>query len=507
MSTSSQGALSGNRIWVIRFVGLGWLALATLLAFCWGRFVYDAYLTVGFPGQIDYGEGIVWQQAALIPGPRMYGDVQAYPFLVLNYPPIYHLVVHALASLGAPWLMTGRLVSIASTFGLAALLVAFVMESIRRPGQPILSRPAALAGALAAGLLLVTLRPIQDWAYTMRIDLLAIALEFLGMYLALRSLRQPALAFAAALVFVLAVYTKQTVIAGAAASFAVLLVHTPARALRAALFAVLVGGVALAVLTLVTHGGFPRHIIVYNVNRFSFRTAYEKLFAFGILRDYPLYLSIATAMAATLIVRHWGRLREMQPGHAIILLYFLLSTVSLLSLGKSGAANNYMIPWVCSWAVLIGLALVDLGQKAEQEARALPLLALLALLIVQASVTPAYDTRRLVDPQVRREYAELVAMTRRATKPVFSEDMVVVMQAGKEVPWEPAIITELTTMGMFDERKIISMIEAHDLAFAVVTGNMGVGRYTPTMRTALMKAFPVERSLAGERVLLPVESN
>src|SRR5258706_12904830 len=92
------------------------------------------------------------------------------------------------------------------------------MESIRRPGQPILSRPAALAGALAAGLLLVTLRPIQGWAYTMRIDLLAIALEFLGMYLALRSLRQPALAFAAAVGFVLAVYTKQTGIAGAPAS-------------------------------------------------------------------------------------------------------------------------------------------------------------------------------------------------------------------------------------------------------------------------------------------------
>jgi hypothetical protein len=341
----------------------------------------------------------------------------------------------------------------------------------------------------------------------MRIDLLAIALEFLGMYLALRSLRQPALAFAAALVFVVAVYTKQTVIAGAAASFAVLLVHAPARAWRAALLAVLVGGITLAVLTIVTHGGFPTHIIVYNINRFSWRVAYQKLFAFGILRDYPLYLSIVVATATTLIVRYWGRLREMPPGHAIILVYFLLSTVGLASLGKSGSANNYMIPWVCSWAVLIGLALVEFGEMAERNARVLPLLALLAVLIVQATVTPAYDNRRLLDPEVRREYAELVELTRRATKPVFSEDMVVLMQAGKEAPWEPAIITELTTLGMFDESKIIKMIEAHDFAFAVVTGKMAIGRYTPTMRAALLKAFPVQRELAGERLLQPAESN
>ena len=170
-----QIALGSKPAWAGRLVGLAWLTLAALLAFYWARFAYNAYLTVGFPGQIDYGEGIVWQQAVLIPGPRMYGDVQTYPFLALNYPPIYHLVVHALASLGVPWLLAGRLVSIASTYALVALAIAVVFESVRYSGPSAPSRSAALAGAAASGLLLVTLQPIQDWAYAMRIDMLAIA--------------------------------------------------------------------------------------------------------------------------------------------------------------------------------------------------------------------------------------------------------------------------------------------------------------------------------------------
>jgi hypothetical protein len=191
----------------------------------------------------------------------------------------------------------------------------------------------------------------------------------------------------------------------------------------------------------------------------------------------------------------------------MVLFYFLLSTVSLVSLGKSGAANNYMIPWVCSWSLLISLTLVDFTRMAELKDRPLPLLALLALLIIQAAAAPRFDNRRLLDPELRREYDELIALTRRATKPVFSEDFVVLLQAGKEPPWEPAIITELTTMGLFDEHKIIDMLEARDIAFAIVTGNMGLGRYTPGIRAALIKAFPVERQLAGERLLMPADSN
>jgi hypothetical protein len=115
----------------------------------------------------------------------------------------------------------------------------------------------------------------------------------------------------------------------------------------------------------------------------------------------------------------------------------------------------------------------------------------------------------VVDPEFRREYTELMAMTKRATKPVLSEDMVLLMQAGKEVPWEPAIISELSSKGLFDERKVVGMIETHALAFAVATGKPGDAlfdkRYSPAVSAALAKAYPKERQLAGMRVLAPAE--
>ena len=216
-----------QRIWGTRIAWLLFAALIALFLFYGIELAHAAYLTAIFPGEFDYAEGIVWQQAKLIPGPRMYGDVQIYPYLVFHYPPFYHLVVHAAALLGIPWLMAGRLVSILSTVALGVIVAAFVSEATSRREIRAQSR---WAGAAIAGLLLVTLRPIQLWAYAMRVDLLAVMLEFLGMYLGLCALRRPNLTIPAALAFVLAVYTKQTMLAGAIATFVALLVQAPARA-------------------------------------------------------------------------------------------------------------------------------------------------------------------------------------------------------------------------------------------------------------------------------------
>jgi hypothetical protein len=363
MPAASQAAAAGQlrpggaRLWAVRLAWLGFGGLAALLALDWAKFAYHAYLIAVFPGQMDYGEGIVWQQALLIPGPRMYGDVQRYPFIVFHYPPLYHLAVRAtVAALGLPWLMAGRLVSTVSAVALAALAGALVFEASRATAP----RRAATAGAILAALLFASLEPVQFWATTMRVDLLAIALEFLGMYLGLLALCRPRFAFAAALVFVLAAYTKQTAVAGAVATFAVLLLHRPRRALGAALLALIAGGAIFGALTVVTGGGFPRHIVLYNVNRFSLPAVLSTLREIGTVAIYPIYILVAAVTAALVFARAAsGRssLRSVPPGALMIALYTGLATVNLVSLGKSGAWSNYLIPWVSSWALLIGLVL------------------------------------------------------------------------------------------------------------------------------------------------------
>ena len=87
----------------------------------YGRYAYKA---IQYPFSIDYGEGIVWQQALLIPGERMYGNIDVYPFIVFHYPPIYHLTVRALASVGLDYLTAGRVLSFVSTLLIAILIRA-----------------------------------------------------------------------------------------------------------------------------------------------------------------------------------------------------------------------------------------------------------------------------------------------------------------------------------------------------------------------------------------------
>ncbi len=61
-------APGGHRIAVV-LLGI----LLVLLALHAAGACFDFAAAVRYPIEFDYSEGSVWQQAALIPGPRMYG--------------------------------------------------------------------------------------------------------------------------------------------------------------------------------------------------------------------------------------------------------------------------------------------------------------------------------------------------------------------------------------------------------------------------------------------------
>lgn len=491
-----------------RYIGViwpAWVALILILTFYWIKFAYNAYLAATFPGEINYGEGVVWQDGVLIPGPRMYRDLQVYPFLIFPYPPFYYLVVRLFVSFGLPWLMSGRIVALASTAALAAIAAGLVIEAIRQ-SQPNLSRRSAFASACIAGLLLITFSPVEKWAYLMRVDMLAIALEILGMWLALISIRRRRFEYLASVVFVLAAFTRQTAILGAIAAFAVLVMRMPQRALRAAAFAVVLGGLGILLMTIATHGGFIQHIILYNMNHVSAADAYRKLITSDMLRDYAVGLAVAVTMAGALILTfRWRLFTDAPAGSAIILVYFLLSTLSLVSYGKVGADINYLIPWFCGWSLLIGLAFANLAGFTEGTGRQVMLLGLILLLLVQVTLEPPrFGYGKITDSSVLRQHNELVSLIRKAKKPVLSEDAVALMEAGKQIPWELSSITELTRQGLFNERKAIDMIEAHEFAFAIVTTSLDFRqRYSPEMSAALKKEFPAERRVGTAQILLP----
>src|SRR5471030_2707820 len=118
----------GPRIGVLLLGGL--LALLSLHVAC---VCLDFVASIRYPFELDYGEGIVWQQAALIPGPRMYGSSQELPFIVFHYPPLYYLFVRAAAFFMPDMLSGGRLVSAVSAVLIAPLVASLVLVAARNP--------------------------------------------------------------------------------------------------------------------------------------------------------------------------------------------------------------------------------------------------------------------------------------------------------------------------------------------------------------------------------------
>ena len=124
------------------------LLIAGLLYFLWVD-LRCAGIALAYPFGLDYGEGIVWQQAMLIPGPQMYGPIDHLPFIVFHYPPVYHLASRAVMALGVDPLAAGRMVSLGATIVISISFAWLVAAGLA--GR--IGRSAMLVGAVTGALL------------------------------------------------------------------------------------------------------------------------------------------------------------------------------------------------------------------------------------------------------------------------------------------------------------------------------------------------------------------
>ena len=195
---------------------------------------------------------------------------------------------------------------------------------------------------------------------------------------------------------------------------------------------------------------------------------------------------------------------------AMLTWYFLCTTGMLFMAGKSGGADNYFIEWMCVGAVMIGILAawlfgrIDMAMTPKQ----LRLIWLGGFVVVaQIAVLPAGWNYGGGSSEYRREMAALEDMIRAAPKPVLSADMVLLVKAGKEVPWEPSIFAELASTGRWDERLITDMISSQSFSFIITTGHRGDRyydeRYTPAVAGAIHQAYPRTEEWMGHTLHLP----
>ncbi len=468
----------------------------------------DWLVAVHYPFQFDYGEGIVWQQAELMPGPRAYQAPDGFPIIVFHYPPLFYILAKAALAFEPDLLAAGRLASMVCTALIAPLTAVVVLQVGRIAGQKTV--PLQVALAVVAGLLPLSLYTFRAWGMLMRVDMPSIMLPLLAFLVFMWGNGRFWATVAALVLCTAAVFAKQTQVTAGIAVFLVGVWRHPRPMIGAA---VLVGAMGLGVvawLQVLTDGGFLANIVGGNVNRFSVQHVFwvfwpERL---GVL-VFPLG-AVAGLTVMGGLLPSWrsgaaGIARDMRSiplhdanttGRALLSVYFILNTLMLFTVFKSGASFNYMLAWLSSGCTLIGVWMMDLARAAAGPSRTLA--EILAALILTVGVQPL---RILPNHPDLQHGEELVAQIAAATKPVASDDMVFLLRAGKPVLFEPAIVTELAEMGRWDERPLLDMIKNKGFAFFLIDPTM-TSRRTEAVTQAMRAAYPREERVAPNLSLL-----
>ena len=503
---------------------LGWIVLGALFLFLLVRlmrYLDFAWASVIYPFQLEYGEGLVWQQAELMLGPDAYRSIAQYPYTVFEYPPLYHLVVRALMGLGVDPLLAGRSVSVTSLAGICGFAGLITYRALRCQA----GSWGAWTGALLTSLILLTFQPVLQYSRLMRVDTLAIALGFLGINLMICSLRRVWIGYLAIIVFVMATYTKQTAIAAPIACLFALALGNWKFAFRIALVGAILGFSTALLLQGLTDGGFSRHILSYNMNTWHLSAL------FGMLRqesNHGIYFILVCAG----LVFAWARIVEPSVLRSlaafrqavsqqvslfilvVVTVMFLLSLVMATTLGKTGADINYFIEGMCIWAIVLGIMTGHGVKYLTSDGtgwKAWVAYIFWGLLLVQAWSLPLFNFvisgRTLTDQARVAELRELTERIRRAELPVLSDDVVLLLRAGRRMPWETAIFTELSAQGVWDESEAVRMVQDRKFAFVVIatgqTDPIREQRFSPAIRNAIASSYPVTTSFAGRTIHSP----
>jgi hypothetical protein len=323
---------------------------------------------IHYPYDLDYVEGLLWEQMRLFKIGRAYAPVEGFPAIAFPYPPLYYLVSEGMAWLiGADGLAAGRAVSMVSL-----LMTGIVGGAIvHRIAVAILPKSSGLIPAAGACLFLLSTWPVLFWAPLMRVDMLALCFSLSGVYFSMVAIDRHRWVLAASLCFLLAVFTKHILIAAPAASFAVLLFLRPKTAVMGILACVVIGLAGLAGLEWATNGSALRHLFVTNVSR---TILWQLESVWMLIATHCVYVGAAGLVVLeriSSILVHWrgsGTLAAFRArliadrGSAmslILIVYLAIATPMLLAIVKAGSSLNYLLEWTNIIALFCGLSLVS----------------------------------------------------------------------------------------------------------------------------------------------------
>jgi hypothetical protein len=469
------------------------VVLAIQLAGVAGLVIYQTQAVL-FPYSVDYGEGPLLDQVdRLVAGDNIYRtDYNSPSYVIANYPPVYLLANAPFDAVFGPAYWYGRLISVLS-IDVTALLIGLTLFALTG------DRLASLLG----GLSLLIFPAVFSWSILFRVDTLALALSWGGLYAVVRSKGRGRLILLSALLMTAAIFTRQTY--ALAAPLAGLVWLWSARYRRPALL--LAGLIAVfslllfLALNLATGGGFFYSIITVNAGQ-DFSLGRILGWAKILIRYSPVFVLFG-GLFVLLGQRAAGR------SYWFVLAYLLAGLAVFLTIGKVGSAQNYLYELCAGLSLATGFILVS--ERAWVRGAAL---ALLGLQLAFGFLTLAFPrdsySGLLADRISQRHDIERMQtlMRQHPTGDILADEFSGLLPLdSRRIYIEPLLLNQLQKQGEWNDDGLVSAIRQHQFPLIILDTRGGETvmreRWTPGILAAIEQYYQPTLTLAQSAVYLP----
>ena len=534
-----------TRYLTIVLLALALLGLAAQLYPALFDYANYAQIALTYPYSLDYGEGpLLDQTVRLAHFENIYRNTfSSPPYTISNYPPLFPLVQVPFEWIFGPALWYGRAISI-----LGVLLTALFI------GLTLFALTGDWVGSAVGGLLLLTIPYIEHWSLFNRIDELALVLSWAGLFVLVKfvglkpfpaaksipvtglaesaaalprsgwwfAVRMDARAvlaqksfWAAVVLFVAAIFTRQTyALAAPFAAFFWLIFASQGtwrqRLVRAFLLGAAVALISLALFLLInlfTAGGFYLNIVVANVNTFYWKTVNNYVKEIR-ERFYPLLWLAGAFLVFERWVPSWRT-----KSWALVLPYLLAAGAGSVTIGKDGSNVNYLLELSAAFSLAGGAALAWVGRWKWLGWRTLARLVVIGVIAFQATIFVGWMRESfapyLIDRSVKiGEVAQVEQLIKQTPGLVLADEyMGLVPLAGKPLYFQPFEFKQMYDAGLWDQKPFLADIASHKFALIVwyqpSSWNAIEARYTTAQREMVLASYKLDQSFGDIYVYVP----
>lgn len=457
----------------------------------------------GYPYQLDYAEGYIAVEAwQLTKGQSIYPSLNDYPYLVGNYPPLYPMIQAPFFLIFGPSLFWGRLICVLSAIGILILMFYIVRHCTR-----------AVFPSILAPIIVCNTYAFYEWLGYARVDFPAIFFSLAGLAVLMKGDDRKKIRLAL-IFFLLSIYTKQVQILAPASACIYLFLKDRRKGLRFLAWLCGLGVGLFLLLNIITKGQYYLHTVVYNANKYDWWQV--KKWLLHVFRLYRFYLSSILLILATIL---YGRLKSKTKREEVVpnlfFIYAIMGVVSFFTIGKIGAASNYLLEFHIALGLLFGLGTGRLAQSLPEwkKKTGLAVLTLLIILLINLHAIHAWRlnwiffSRPNPDKIAREKGDELLEMMKDYPDPILCEQPIFLLLARKKVVFQPFIMSQIQKEGKWDQGKFLSDLETEKFSLIVTGQDMflegHIWQYTGEMRKIIREKYkPLLESQPATRSLM-----